>query len=757
MEKKKRGLSKSPRFFPRIFIFHGSGKYLKKGSKSQIEWHIKTGEPTRVGSPKKSLIKIILYCKKQNKILIYLQTLKPARQRGFMLILTEKPEVSKAFAKALFCNWDGNCYKSKEHIIINCVGHIYKLEEPNRYGSALPIIPESFLYSVKDDRELKKLAKFVNCMLKENSREKILIATDADREGEIIARECLSQAGITNYSNCFRFWVSEALTPEVVIKGIHNAKPLEAYNNLAAQGFARQHADWLVGMNFSRLLSKKDKYVVGRVQTAILSAIDTRTKRIESFKPVKYFVHTAIFRPTRVGPTTEKEIKGIYFQDEDDEVINEFQESLHNELSQLEGKLGILVSRQNEKQTTAAPGLYNLNDIQKEAFKVYGYSPDYTLKILQGLYDREKCISYPRTPSKVMGTGNVDLCAKIYRELASDKPEYLKIADITVKNKKIFDDKKLESHHAIIPLSRLPRTCNEEQGKIYNMILTRFLTAFLPPEEYLKQTYIISVENNKFKITGRKTIDSGWKKFIPKVKKEEEEQQLDNIDWDNLPLVKIETKENWTKAPEYFNEGSMINFMENPKDENSEILKKVKFHSLGTPATRHTFIPRLVKLGYIQKLGKNILPTKKGRDLLQTVKSSPCKSLTNINETTCWEDELSSNPEVFELKIKQFVKKCCETALSEIVVSCPICKKEIKESDKNFYCTGYKEGCKFNSIWKNAFGTTFTEEDIKVLCSGEKTKEKNCINKGGTKYKASFYLDKEKGFILTPIFSPKEK
>ena len=199
-----------------------------------------------------------------------------------MLIITEKPSVAKDFAKALSCSFHGGYYQNSSYIITNCVGHLFELLEPADYDDKykdwnnLPVLVPKFQYKIKE--AAKKQALLVLKLIKENINNSILIATDADREGEIIARECLSYLHITDYSKIKRFWVSQALTPDVVISGIKPAQPLSKYNLLASQGFGRQHADWMVGINFSRYLTtaSKRKLPVGRVQTAVLAAIKNR-------------------------------------------------------------------------------------------------------------------------------------------------------------------------------------------------------------------------------------------------------------------------------------------------------------------------------------------------------------------------------------------------------------------------------------------------------------------------------------------------
>ena len=720
-----------------------------------------------------------------------------------MLILTEKPSVAKDFATALNCTFSKGAYRNSNIVITNCIGHLFKEEAPAHYGTDFPVIPEHWDYKLPDDENLAKHAKFVISLLKSHKNDTIIIATDADREGEIIARECLEQAGIFNFSNCKRFWVSQALTKEVILEGLKNADPLDDYNLLAEKGFARQHADWLVGMNFCRYISNAagTKLTVGRVQTAILSAIEERCEEIKNFKSEKYFQHYGVFRPTAVGPSVF--CKGIYFELE--ETINEKKRtgklehkkcfpdnSLKEKLRACIGKPAKLIDSKCEKKSKNPPQLYNLNAVQKDAFKFFGYSADKTLKIIQSLYEELKCVSYPRTPSRVMGSGNVMLCQKVADDLCGHYSSFLKLREemnINLSNTRCFNDAQLEAHHALIPLKELSKEATEEQSNIYSLILERFFIAFLPEEQYEKQTFHLTVEDNNFMVSGKKIMSAGWKssEYSSVLKyttggdrqlsvqddtdENDEEQSLENINWNELQLSDIETKEKWTKPPKYFNEASILSFMENPKQnrqlsvEHSEDFNPVisipapatgikttmlihKLTGLGTAATRHTFIPLLQKRGYISFEKKNIICTELGSKLLKAVRSSSIKELADVSTTTDWEHRLDLFPSKYLMEIKDYVRKSVKEEIKiELPVStsgiiCPACGKEIRKGKSNWYCTGYKEGCKF-TLWENVAGAKLSEKDVVTLCSGKQTGIKHCTNKAGKKFDCKFELDEE--------------
>lgn len=273
-------------------------------------------------------------------------------------------------------------------------------------------------------------------------------------------------------------------------------------------------------------------------------------KTSRNFKSEKHFEHYGAFRPAHGG----SEIHGIYFENGETGFNDN---SRHEKLTACIGKQARLKDSSTERKTENPPRLYNLNAAQKDAFRHFGYSADKTLKIIQSLYEELKCISYPKTPSRVMGSGNVDLCRKIFRRLIGSgqlEPSFsdrlkkvLSASDISLKNKRVFNDSKLKAHHAIIPLKALPENAGEEQKDIYWMIYNRFTLAFLPPCEYEKQTCILQAGGYSFKITGKRITNSGYKDFETCWDENEEtekpEQSLENIDWSSLVLSSVETKE----------------------------------------------------------------------------------------------------------------------------------------------------------------------------------------------------------------------
>lgn len=377
-----------------------------------------------------------------------------------MLILTEKLSVAKDFADALNATKFEGCFKTQGITITYCQGHLFELCPPSFYDKKyekwnvadLPIIPKEFRYE-KIPTEAKQ-ATAVLSILKEHRDDEIIIATDADREGELIARTVLSEAGITDVSKCRRFWVSEALTKSVITAGLENARPLSSYDELAREAYARQHADWLVGINFTRLVTagNTEVFPVGRVQTAVLFQIALRNHQVKNFTPLPYWELEA-----EITDKNGSRIRALLINPETGKSRFDRKSPLFQEAEvSLPGSKITSAAVDTVLKTEKPPKLLNINALQKEAYRRYGYSPEKTLEIAESLYNSHKCLSYPRTPSRVMGDNNAELFLQKFDLLKSKYPELSAECNhdlITQSNKHIFDSKNLESHHALIPLA----------------------------------------------------------------------------------------------------------------------------------------------------------------------------------------------------------------------------------------------------------------------------------------------------------------
>lgn len=690
-----------------------------------------------------------------------------------LLILTEKPSVAQSFGNALSIpfNKSQGFYTDGSTEITNCVGHLYELAKPEDYDELykhwafelLPIIPETYIYN--QNEETVKQIKKVTYLLKKHSHDKIVIATDADREGEVIARIVFQEAGLSDISNCYRFWVSEALTTGVIKKGMSALKPWKEYNLLAKKGFARQHADWLVGMNLTPyatlLAGHKITLPVGRVQTAILAAIAQRNNEVKNFKPTPYFqcvVHLKDNNGNKLDALLENPETKKYFFPELNFYINQAKSfgDINKEIS---------VKTETKRKTLNPPKLLSLTELQKIAAKDFDYSSSKTLEIAQKLYEEYKCLSYPRTPSSVMGDDDVALFKEKFELLKNDFPisKYCNEKLITKDNKHIFNSKKLDSHHALIPLSKLPSDTNQAEKNIYNIVATRFFMSCMGECVFDEKTLFIQNGKYLYKANIKTPVSEGWKKaekeLAPNGAKSETDE-LQQFDEKTAILKNTEIVKKFTTPKKEFTETSILAFMENPTMENSE----EKLVGLGTPATRGDILSKLEEYKYVSKVSKKYYATDKAFFLLKLLFKNPLTAkIASISQTTEWEKQLESSPEEFERHIIQFIKDCVKTHPEienyekQPVGLCPLCKGKVFEGPKSFFCQNIKSEPKCNFlIYKASFGGNITENDAKLLLSGKTTATKTFKSKSGKSYKAKLHLNKETG-KLEPEFVNSQK
>lgn len=657
-------------------------------------------------------------------------------------------------------------YTNRNIEITNCIGHLYGLAKPEEYDEQyknwsfenLPIIPEKYLYKKNDD-VLSQISK-VSKLLQKHKNDKIIIATDADREGEVIARIVFQQAGLSDISNCYRFWVSEALTPEVIKKGMSALKPWSEYNELAKKGFARQHADWLVGMNLSPyetlLAGHKITLPVGRVQTAILAAIAQRNNEVKNFKPTPYFQCVAHLKDNAgnkldallINPETKK----LFFSQ-----INFY---INQAKAFGDANKQISVQTETKRKTLNPPKLLSLTELQKIAAKDFDYSSSKTLEIAQKLYEEYKCLSYPRTPSSVMGDDDVTLFKEKFEFLKNDFSisKYCNEKLISKDNKHIFNSKKLDSHHALIPLAKIPSNANQAEKNIYNIVTRRFFMSCMDECVFDEKTLLISNGKYQYKASLKTPVSEGWKKadklLAPNGAKSEIDE-LQEFDEKTAILKNTEIVKKFTTPKKEFTETSLLAFMENPTMENSE----EKLVGLGTPATRGDILSKLEEYKYVSKVSKKYYATDKAFFLLKLLFKNPLTAkVASISQTTEWEKQLESSPEEFESHIIQFIKDCVKTHPEienyekQPIGFCPLCKGKVFEGPKSFFCQNIKAEVKCNFlIYKSSFGGNITENDAILLLSGKNTVTKTFKSKAGKNYKAKLHLNKETG-KLEPDF-----
>jgi len=681
-----------------------------------------------------------------------------------MLILTEKPSVAKAFADALGVTRKENYYENDGYCIVNALGHLLENYYPEDYDpslkkwdmDSLPIIPEQVKFKAVEKTKAQ-LSVVKNCFSR-HKNDPFLLATDAEREGELIGAEILDFVGFNNYSGAKRFWVSEALTPDVIKKGIESAKPLAEYKPYRDQGFARQFADWLVGMNLTRLVTlKTDKLLhFGRVQTAVLGAVYEREKEIKNFASEKYYEVIAVLdakEPVLVKFVNPDNKDFPFRFSEKSNILQE----INKKISESSLTSGEIITVNKEKKTVPPPQLLNLTALQKEAHKQYGYAPEKTLDIAQVLYEKYKVLSYPRTPSRVMGDDNVDLIKAVYENLyfqyegVTELSDYLTGVDpsyISIDNKRLFNSAELQDHHALIPLNICPLNCSDEESNVYFIVLRSFFNILKPPYIYNSITVCGNISEYTFQGVGIEILQSGWK-----TEKEEYDENKGNYKYSTppepgkYPVIHIGTEEKQTEPKKHYTFASLLQLMENPRGDDGKHLT-----GLGTPATRGAILQKLVDRKYVSLKGKNVLISDDGNFLIENVlKNDELAAFISVPETTRWEERLHVDTAAFIEGIKDFIRGAVKNTGMETynhekksLGKCPLCKTgDIYESNKNnYYCGNYKaeKPCKF-MIWKNICQAAVTHSDLQALLSGKLTKVKKCVSpKTGKEFSAKFEL-----------------
>jgi DNA topoisomerase-3 len=671
-----------------------------------------------------------------------------------MFILCEKPSVAKEFAGALGCRPEKGCYRNGKDVITYCVGHLFELQSPDFYNpnykkwdiDDLPIIPERFAYKTIDS--VIEQAGCVIRLLKEYNDDSILIATDAGREGELIARLALRESGIQDIGRIRRFWVSEALTSQVIEAGIRDAKPLETYNLTARQGFARQHADWLVGINLTRFMSIGNQvlFSVGRVQTAVLNAVALRNNAVTKFIPKPYYELEIVIqsktgaeiRAWLINPDTDK----TAFMSKEGYITRAFEYCQHSK------DKGLTISGVTVKRTVKPPKLLNITGLEKAAYKKYGYEPKETDEAAQRLYETYKVLSYPRTPSRVMGESNVELFLNHFHLLKGKYDKWSRYSDetlINAANRHIFNNAELEDHHGLIPVGVLPETASQIERNIFHIVVQSFFTVCMPDFIYNEKQLLITSGEYRFRTKIKEIVSEGWKiSLMPEEQeKNDGDQEVKGFDETDCRITKSGIMSKKTNPPKDFSLDTLLSFMENPKDD----VGGRKLAGLGTPATRGEIINTLFERGYIEEDKKKLIATRKGLFLLgQLKKDTTLGKVTDVSQTTDWEQQLHDDPDSFERSIKEFLKNAIKKDLKETFQEespglCPVCKKPVYEGKKSFYCSGYNKGggCKF-VIWKEIAGVKISCHDAKILLEGKKTAVKKFTSKAGKKFSASLKI-----------------
>lgn len=692
------------------------------------------------------------------------------------LCIAEKPSVAKELSRILGANsrkdgyYEGNGYQ-----VSWTFGHLCTLKTPDDYTtnwkwwklSELPMIPDRFgIKLIKNDgieKQFNTIQKLVdNC-------EEVINCGDAGIEGELIQRWVLLKAKCKKPLK--RLWIS-SLTEEAIKEGFQDLKEGSQYDKLYAAGNARAIGDWLLGMNATRLYTLKysnGKSVlsIGRVQTPTLALIVNRYEEIQNFVPQKYWELKTTYREVQFSST-----KGKFKTKE--------------EASEILGVIGQeefeIISSQKKKGKEQPPKLFDLTSLQVECNSKFDFSADDTLKYIQSLYE-SKLVTYPRVDTTFLPNDMYPKVGKILQGLKPYANLTAKIQEGKIrKNKKVFDDKKITDHHAIIPTGIEPRNLSLEQKKVYDTIARRFISVFYPDCIISNTTVLGKAGEYEFKATGKLILEPGWRELYPQKNNttggKTGEQIMPEFSKGETGPHTPDLQEKETSPPKLFTEATLLRAMETAGKniEDEELRDAMKENGIGRPSTRANIIETLFKRRYIVRSRKNLVPTETGVELINTISNQLLKS---VELTGMWEKKLrlieSGNyePQTFLDEMKQMVselilevkrdkqktitiqeetkpeppKKASPKAKNTDELLCPKCKKGKLLKGKSAYgCSMFKEGCNFRIAFENN-GKKLTAKQLSDL-----------IQKGKTNLIKGFLVDGEKQngkLVLTDSFAIK--
>ncbi|KGR92378.1 DNA topoisomerase III [Ureibacillus massiliensis 4400831 = CIP 108448 = CCUG 49529] len=600
------------------------------------------------------------------------------------VVLAEKPSVARDIANVLKCHKKGNGFlEGDKYIVTWALGHLVTLADPESYDvkyktwnlEDLPMLPERLkLTTIK---QTGKQFNAVKSQLTRSDVNEIIIATDAGREGELVARWIIDRVKVNKPVK--RLWIS-SVTDKAIKEGFQNLKPGKAYENLYYAAVARSEADWYIGLNATRALTTKYNAQLncGRVQTPTLAMIAAREDEIKNFMPQSYY-----------GIEAQTDLLKLTWQDANGNSRSFNKEKIDAIVKALGNQDAKVVDIDRKAKKSFAPGLYDLTELQRDANKLFGYSAKETLNIMQKLYESYKVLTYPRTDSRFISSDIVSTLPERlkacgigeYRSLAN------KVLSKPIKTSKAFvDDSKVSDHHAIIPTEEYVNisSFSDKERKIYDLVVKRFLAVLFPAHEYEQLTVQAMIGNEKFIAKGKTVISAGWKEVYSN--HFDDEEQADDVKEQLLPRLEkgqvlkttlIAQTSGQTKPPARFTEATLLSAMENPtkymETKDKKLVDTLKSTGgLGTVATRADIIEKLFNSFMIEKRGgKEIFITSKGRQLLDLAP----EELRSPATTAEWEQKL-------ELIAKGKLKK--EAFINEMKQHTKEIVSEIKSSDKKY-------------------------------------------------------------------------
>lgn len=580
---------------------------------------------------------------------------------GKQLVIAEKPSVGKELARVLGCKQGREGYMTGgQYIVTWSFGHLVTLADPDAYGDqykrwsldTLPMMPEKMKLVVI--KNTAKQFKIVKELLRSDEVDEVVIATDAGREGELVARWIIEKAACKKPIK--RLWISSQ-TDQAIREGFANLKPGKEYENLYQSAKSRAEADWLVGLNVTRALTCKHKAQLsaGRVQTPTLAMIVDREEEIKRFVPKEFETMSAKAEGVNFSWKDRKTGNGRVF---DIGKIEEIRQKISGKALKITN-----IKKQAKQQPT--PLLYDLTELQRDANKQYGYSAKKTLNLMQQLYETHKVLTYPRTDSRYLSQDIVPTLGQRLKAISGAFPMAKELLKTSLKpGKRVVDDTKVSDHHAIIPTEQYLdlSALSAEEKHIYVLVVKRFLAALSTPFSYEQTTLEGDISGELFTARGKTILSKGWKAAYDGMDMEEDEegdeedksQSLPKLSvGDMLKVTKLDIKKGKTPPPSRYTEGTLLTAMEFAGKTITDQAMREAINTtggLGTPATRADIIEKLFSVNYIELQGKEIFPTSKGIQLISIVPPE----LRSAELTGKWEQQLTAISKG-QVKSKEFL------------------------------------------------------------------------------------------------------
>ena len=697
------------------------------------------------------------------------------------VVLTEKPSVARDIARVLGANKRGQGYvEGNGYIVTWALGHLVQFAEPDDYGppwnsrwsfAQLPMIPEQ--WKLKTTRSTSDQYQIVKKLLNSPQTERVICATDAGREGEHIFRLIYEHARCKKPFS--RLWVS-SLTDEAIQGGFRALQEGAAFDPLAAAARARGQADWIMGMNLTRAYTVHNKVLctIGRVQTPTLSLVVKRDAAIASF--VKAYFYELVAQ-------LEEGFAVKYCKDGQTRIDKkEEAERLHRQLSP--NKVGTVRKVEKKVKRNRPPALYDLNNLQRDANRYFGFTAAQTLERAQALYETHKLITYPRTESRHISEDMVPKLPGILEKLAHPQAAAAleRLRGGHRLGKAYVDRTKLTDHHAIIPTGQQPApNLAPDLQKVYDLVVARFVGIFLPDQVVEETTILLDIGGADFVAKGSVVLEAGWTVVAMRPPDAAKGKEKDDDQRQALPplqqgqqvhVTRMDVVEKETQPPRPYNDATLLAAMKNAgrEIEDDELAAAMKESGLGTPATRAETIEKLIRTGYVVRDRKAITSTEKGKALVGLV----AEPLRSPELTAEWEQQLKEVEEgqrpvagfyegIADL-VKTLVPKVQQgPALSpeqaaqaqgkkteqgkgrgKVLGPCPKCKEgQVVENAKAYGCSRYREGCNL-TIWKTVARKRLTEKQAQLLMANGRTeKMQGFISKAGKKFEARLKFDDE--------------